>query len=420
VRRGAVIALGALGAGALVGGSRLAGPLQSDSVATITVQLGRFERRVTAEGWLRAAKATPIVVPPGPPQKVAFLAPDGSPVKAGEAVVLFDPYDAEKAAADGKADRRAAESRKQKTAAELGKSARALAGDQKLAADEVDRAQSFVLEDEAIFSRHEIIESSLDKALAQRRAETVGGKLRISGRLAAAELSLRRIEAGKAELLLQQAEKTLRSLRVEAPHDGLLILTRNWRGEVARVGDSLWPGQKVAEIPNLGTLEARVHVLEADAAGLAAEQKATVAIEGRPGHSLGATVARVEAMAKPRERESPVKYFEAILALERTDPAFMRPGQRVAAEIRLEEAEAVIAIPRGAVFEKDGRRVVFKRRGHRFEPVEVTVGRHSLSRVVIEKGLAPGDRIALRDPGLGASRIFGDRDKPGGGKEARP
>jgi hypothetical protein len=31
-------------------------------------------------------------------------------------------------------------------------------------------------------------------------------------------------------------------------------------------------------------------------------------------------------------------------------------------------------------------------------PVEVTVGRNSISRVVVEKGLREGDRIALRDP----------------------
>ena len=60
--------------------------------------------------------------------------------------------------------------------------------------------------------------------------------------------------------------------------------------------------------------------------------------------------------------------------------------------------EGVIAIPRGALFEKDGKRVVYRREGGGFAPVEVTVGRNSVSRVVVEKGLRDGDRIALRDP----------------------
>ena len=49
---------------------------------------------------------------------------------------------------------------------------------------------------------------------------------------------------------------------------------------------------------------------------------------------------------------------EATLSLARTDPAFMKPGQKVRAVVRLEEAEGVIAIPRGAVFEKDGKREI--------------------------------------------------------------
>ena len=40
----------------------------------------------------------------------------------------------------------------------------------------------------------------------------------------------------------------------------------------------------------------------------------------------------------------------------------MKPGQLVRAVIRLEEADGVIAIPRGALFEKDGKRVVYRRR----------------------------------------------------------
>ncbi len=85
----------------------------------------------------------------------------------------------------------------------------------------------------------------------------------------------------------------------------------------------------------------------------------------------------------------------------------MRPGQRVQADIRLEEAQDVIAIPRAALFEKDGRRLVYRQSSPRFTAVEVTVGPSSASRVVIEKGLAPGDRIALRDPAERAARIFG-------------
>ena len=50
-------------------------------------------------------------------------------------------------------------------------------------------------------------------------------------------------------------------MRVIAPHDGILVFPMNWRGEVLNIGDSAWPGQTVAEIPDLSQLQARVFVL---------------------------------------------------------------------------------------------------------------------------------------------------------------
>lgn len=384
----------------LAGGARLLRSAGADGIATIEVRAGRFVREVAASGTLKAVTATPIVVPveSGRTQKVAFLAEDGAVLKAGDRVVEFDPSEAEKEAADGKADLAAARAKIEKAEVEGGKTARSLALDRDVAREELDRAETFELTDEALFSRNAVIESRLDRDLSAKKADVAVRKLETSGRLSAADRALGEIEAGKARIKVKNAEKSLRSLRILAPHDGLLVLEKNWRGETTFLGDSVWPGEKLAEIPDLSRLEAKVFVLEADAAGLKPGLEARLVIEGRPGTDYAATVSRVDPLAKPRDRQSPVKYFEATLALKKTDPALIRPGQRVRAVIRLEQVESVIAVPRGALFEKDGKRVVYRREGGRFAPVEVTAGHNSVSRVVIESGLRDGDRVALRDP----------------------
>jgi multidrug efflux pump subunit AcrA (membrane-fusion protein) len=321
---------------------------------------------------------------------VAFLAKDGAFLKKGEVVVEFDPYDAQKEAADGQADLTAARAKIDKAQAEGTKNEKALGLDRDVAKQELVRAETFKLTDEGLFSRHQIIESQLDRDLFAAKADVAGKKLDASGKLSSAERALGEIDAGKAQLKVTIAEKGLKSLRIEAPHDGLLVLERNWRGETAFVGDTLWPGQKIAELPELTALEAK--------AGLKAGLKARLAIEGRPGEEHETTVSKVEPLAKTRDWQSPVKYFEATLSLARTLPEVMKPGQRVRAVVRLEEAEGVLAIPRGAVFEKDGKRVVYRREGGGFSPVEITIGRQSISRVVLDSGLRAGDVIALRDP----------------------
>lgn len=393
--------LGGLALAAFAGaGMRIARTSPPSGVATIVVERGAFVREVGANGTFRAVRATPIVAPPesGRQQKIATLARDGTVLRQGDLVVEFDPYDAQREAADGQADLAAATAKRQKAEAEADRNARTLTLDKDVAADALDRAEKFQLTDAELFSRNEIIESRLDKELFTRKVDVAGRKMQTSGRVTAAEKQLGEIEAGKARFKVQNAEKSLRSLRILAPHDGLLVLEKNWRGETAFVGDSVWPGQKLAEIPDLSEVEARVFVLETDAAGLRQGLGARVWIEGRPGTELSATVARVDALAKPRDQMSPVKYFETTLKLERTDPSFMKPGQRVRAVVRLEEASGLIAVPRGALFEKDGKRVVYRWDGGAFAPVEVSVSRNSVSRVVVDRGLQPGDRIALRDP----------------------
>lgn len=392
--------------------TRVKHALAASPVGTIKAAKSTFVREVVAEGVLKAVRATPILAPMEQEraQKVAYVTRDGAAVVAGEVVVRFDPLEAEREAEDGRDDLRSAEGKIARAKAEDGKTRDGLSLEQKLTREELDRARTFELTDAELYSRHQIVESTLDRALQEKKASGTDERLKVSDKLGAAGLALGAIEADKAALRLRQAEKSLRGLTVKAPHDGFFVLERGWMGETAHVGATLWPGQKVADIPDLSELEARVHALEADSAGLRPGLPCRIVIEGRPGGVHAAKVAAVQPVARPRDRGSPVKFFETTVSLDRTDPAFMKPGQRVVATIALEEIPDVIAVPRGALFEKDGRRVLYVRRGGRFVPLEVEVGPNSVSKVVITSGLAPGDEVALRDPAEAVARSLARGD----------
>jgi multidrug efflux pump subunit AcrA (membrane-fusion protein) len=79
----------------------------------------------------------------------------------------------------------------------------------------------------------------------------------------------------------------------------------------------------------------------------------------------------------------------------------LRPGMTARVEIEVEERKQALFIPLEAVFERDGRSVVYLE-GRRPRAREVVVGPSSADFVVIEKGLARGERVLLRDPGRGA------------------
>jgi RND family efflux transporter MFP subunit len=263
-----------------------------------------------------------------------------------------------------------------------------------------------------IFSRNQIIESEIDQELAGAKQEHAERAKQIERRLSQSNAAVIGVERNKAQLAITHAEATLKSMEIVAPTDGIFVLERYWNGALPKVGDSLWPGQSVAEIPILDEMQANVYVLEVDGSGLAENQPAQVVIEARPGRVFDGKIKLVDKLAQPRQHGSPVQYFGVTIALDRTDREVMKPGQRVQATLILDQADALV-VPRQAIFDRGGKNVVHRKAASGFEPVTVELGGATAGRVVITRGLADGDVIALRDPTQ-------DRDPLGSGSESSP
>lgn len=370
------------------------------ALPTITVTEQPFVQRVTAEGQLRAVRATPLAAPAQQrPMRIAFLLEDGSRVQAGDLVARLDPTELERELEAGTAESAIAQARLRSTVASAETSDRTLDREGTVAARELEVATGFQTTDEEIFSRFEIIESEIDTELAQARLQRIETVRPPRLELAAAERTLQEIQDQRARLKIDHANRGLRELEVRAPHNGIVLLQRDWRGNATRVGDMVWPGRRIGEIPDLEEMEVELFVLEADAGGLAAGQQAEVTLESRPGVTIPGFVSKVEALAKPRWRGSPVQFFTAVVSLKQAPPGMLKPGQRVMVTVTLVELDTALVIPRRALFERDDRPVVFVSAGRgRFEATPVTLGPSARGWVVVESGLTTGAVIAAVDP----------------------
>jgi HlyD family secretion protein len=385
-----------------------------DAVPTYLVREEMLVRRVRAEGNLRAVKATPLTVPRTSGDwggmKVAWLAPDGSHVAQGDVVVRFDRTEPEKQLADGEADlasanaRLAAEQIKGQTAVAARDSAAALAR------SELEQRRRFGATDEKIYSRNQIIEHQIDDKLAQAKQDHGERTRTIERDLSRSKASVIVVEQQAARIAIEHARTALDSMEVRAPHAGIFVLQRNWRGEVPKLGDQLWPGQTFGEIPLLEAMEAEVFVLEVDGSGLAERQQVELVIESRPETVYRGHVRLVDKLAKPRIGNVPIQYFAVVVELDRTDPAVMKPGQRVRATLVLDETRALV-VPRQAITNKDGKTFVHRRTGTgSFEHVAVELGPATSGRVVVKAGLTAGDAIALRDPTRSVDHALGSAE----------
>lgn len=392
--------LGAAMTGALLAGAVLQGPRAlsaSDTVPMLEVREQSLSRAVSAEGTLQAVHSTLLSQPEKGLFKIERAVPHGSRVDAGDVVVRFAGDDLEARLADGHSDRASARTRLAKESALVAAAQRDRQRAVELARAELAQSLDFDTQDEALFSRHQLIQSEIDEQLWLARSAHAERAERIESKLSESRLELLRVGRRRADLTIERAEKGLRGLELRAPHAGVVLFVDSGHGQPFQVGDPVWGGRTVATLPDLSDMEAVVHVLSADAGGIVVGMPASVLIEAHPETRYAAKVESVDTLAKPITRGSPTQYFAVTLELERTEPALMKPGARVSARLVVDELSGLV-VPRQAVFERDGQSVVYVRRAARWQAVPVELGAITLGRAVVTRGLAAGDRIALIDP----------------------
>lgn len=369
-------------------------------VPTYRVERQPFTHHITVEGTLQAAQATALSVPSDLRSSVrlAWLAPEGARVEKDQVVALFDPKPMEEKLDEGNSDLQSASLKIDKS--EIDSAARITEHEteQQVAEIELDYSSRFLKDDAVIFSRNEIVESQIDHELATHRKDHATVSQDIQRRLAATELELLAIDQRRAQNKIDQANSSLRALEVRAPHDGILTLARTWHGEPLYVGAEMWRGQAIGEIPNLEQMEAEVFVLEADAGGLEVGKPATVVLEAQPEAAYEATIKRINAVAQPRFRDSPVQYFSVILEFPMPEGKVLKPGQRVRATLKLADVEEALVVPRQTVFQAEDQHYVYLQRDGGFIPSRVEIGATSVAQMTIADGVEVGDRLAMTRP----------------------
>jgi len=368
-------------------------------VPVALVQESTFLHQVNAEGNLRATRSLGIAVPAGVPSplRIAWTSPDGSAVRKGDVVVRFEPTDFEKRRLDGEADRASAEAKAARERELTAFAQRSRERSAALSTLELSTAREFQAKDSEIFSRNQIVESGIDEELSTARRDYAAATRQIEVSLSRNKLEQIAVERRQAELSIRRANKGLENLELRAPEDGVVILERDWQGTIIKVGDTVWEGRSIASLPVLDQMQAEVFVLEADAGGLSVGKPARVVLEAHPDRPLQASIARIDTLAKRPRDNVTTQYFGVTLAFEHTDLSVMKPGGRVQATLVLDNRKA-LSVPRHAVFEREGKSVVYRRQADSFAPVPVKLGATTPGRVVITDGLEAGDQIALIDP----------------------
>ena len=395
----AVVLLGSLGFGAF--------RLTSSSATLPTAEVKRkdFVDTLEIKGEIKALRSKIIAAPYGAGDlQIVSLVANAAKVKKGDMLVEFDATTTRQKLAQDQSGVKSAEAEiHQSQAAARLKEEQDLTDVMK-AKFEAEKARLDASKQE-ILSAIEGEQAKLKVVDAEENLKSAEAKLKADRSSAAADLASKKEKLSQANFQVQQDERSLASLTLRAPLDGVVALQNHWQPQGGptpfKPGDRAWPGAAIAELPDATSLKISARVEEAERGQLKTGQTVTVRVDAVPDRSLDGHVEAISPTASLDFNGGwPIPHnFSVDVALSESDPR-LAPGMEATVRVAVAKIPDGIVIPAGALFRKAGRTVVYVRRGSKFEETPIEVSRRSSDEVLLAKGLKPGERIALKDPTL--------------------
>ena len=223
---------------------------------------------------------------------------------------------------------------------------------------------------------------------------------------------------------LTRAKRQLGQAILKAPAAGLIVVGKTWMGgeglQKFKVGDMVYPRFRLIDLPDLTNMLVVSQVGESDAPKVQLGMPVVIRLDALPGKIYHGEVADISSLATEpsrwEENTTPGrKNFEIQIKFKETDPARLKPGMTADAEFIVDRIPNAIFVPIEAVIEKENRTVVYVKRSNRFEPVTVKTDKESDNFIIIKRGLAKGEVIALRDP----TRLYEEQEPAPAGKTTK-
>jgi multidrug resistance efflux pump len=375
-------------------------------IPTTRVQKGTLQLDVDTPGELRTPHSSMLVAPSvNGTLQIVHLAQTGAQVKKGDVVVEFDPSEQEYNLEQSRSQLAEAEQQIAKAKADAAV---------KSAEDKVAllKAKFDVRRAELEVSRNELV-SEIDARKNVLNLEEARRKLAqleqdVNSRAASNTAAIALLEEKRQTSLLgmKQAQHSIDNMQVKSDIDGLVSIKENMDSGMTfygmnlpeyREGDLVNPGRLLAEVLDLKQMEVVAKVYESDRSNLNVGQTAEVRLDAQPGAAVPAKVKSIAGMASRNDfGPNAIGRFEVLFSLLNRASEF-HPGTSAEILVRGNQIKDQLYLPSQCLFEKDGKPVVYVKRGTGFDPVAAKIKFRTENRVAVEN-LAEGTEVALVNP----------------------
>lgn len=374
---------------------------EESKIPEAKVQEGTFQVDLYEEGQIEAFSSININAPNISWRfgnlKIAELVEDGTQVKAGDTVCVFDPSEVNKAILESEDRLIVSRAEMEKMMAQHQLDMENLQAEYRTSeiTFEITRMQLESAAHESDIKRREI-ELNLEKAgiALERAKEQIENRRRIQQE----EQKQMQLSIDEDEARLKEAHETLDKLSMVSPSDGIAIISHNWSTQNKyQIGDQMWPNNTLMQLPNLSKLKTKININEVDISYITRDLRVEVKPDAFSDSTFTGRVIHVANLAVNKDNNSNIKVFPVEILLDQTNKNLL-PGLTVSCRVVIDEIEDVQYIPLEALHTEGNIKYVYRRKGGEYERVEVQTGLTNSDYVIITEGLKRNDHVALIAP----------------------
>ncbi len=390
--------LGVIGASA-TGVYRLRQVQASVTLPVAPARKGDFQVIIRSRGELRALRSVQVYAPVVPQLRIAWLAPSGETIKEGEMMIKFDSSSSQQQLQQKEAVLRQAQATLDQAIAQARITADQDNSDLADAKFNVEKARLEVSKQE-IVGQIQAEESKVDLAMAEQKLKMEEATVNLHGASDIAKRASLTRQRDQAQADVDLTKQRIGQMEIKAPITGFLTFSTNWTqgymdAKPFKVGDNVFAGMALAEIPDLNTLELEGKIEETDRGRIAVDQSVKVHIDSLPELDIKAKVGQISPMAEQSNEFPRTRSFKAWAAMQNPDPR-LRPGMNGGMDIIIRKVPNAISIPSKALFTRGGKPVVYVAEGKIYVPMEVEVLARNPDEVAIS-GIPAGSMVTLVD-----------------------
>ena len=376
----------------LLGGCQ---PAPTSQIPVYTVTEQDFVIEIDAFGEVEPASAVRITTPGRRPMVLSWLVPENTQVNAGDVIARFDSERIMRQKLEEEFAMRKIQQDILAGVAEQTQEKNEINVEQTFVDAEFQFVDKFAIDDLRLYSKLEIIETMANRDFLEAKDGFLDWKENAVDEQHASEQSVLDIRKTGHATKLKQHQMALNQLEIKAPNDGLLLYVKDRRGEKPTVGNTVFPGSPIAQIPDLSNLQATLYVLANEAIELSEGNQVTFTLDAFPEQRLTGIVLSVANFPQEIERGNPTKYFSLTMSINEQESASLQPGRKLTATISVSEPVTKLAIPIQSVeYDNEEAYVYLAKRGD-FVRHPVVTGRKNLHFIEVTQGLDSGDQIAL-------------------------